>query len=36
MIDSRTDANDFFLVEDLSVLAVVILTLVSDLHHPIQ
>ncbi len=36
MIDVRTDADDFLLVEDLSVLAMVVLTLVSDLHHPIR
>jgi hypothetical protein len=34
MTDLRTDTDDFLLVEDLSVLAMIVLTLVSDLHHP--
>jgi hypothetical protein len=34
-IDVRTDTNDVLLVEDLRVLAMVVLTLVSDPYHPV-
>jgi len=34
--DLRTDTDDFLFVYDLCVLAMVVLTLISELHHSVR